>query len=182
MKNKIKKVINILCILFFIALMVQGILLFRHWRLAKLDKSKVYVSDTADNSSEFDLWIKNTLDIHWVPTYIIIRNGYVVGYFAGDIPLSEFSDKISDILEHNKPIFELPDILITNLNGETKSAKDIFNREGETIIELVWQSCKDCEDQDKFYTKDIYWAYTTENFFRYYINTPKNEVKTDLFK
>lgn len=146
-------------------------------KMSILDQSHVYVCDNPKEKSKFDLWLTDTVGIDWVPSYIIIKNNYVIGAFNGCIEKDLFTLQFSTALALNINFVELPNYQITNLNGDRQYLTDIFNKKDTVyIVEIHLLTCKDCIYQDEHYTDDIYNEYTTTNIYRYYIKSEFNEV------
>lgn len=138
--------------------------------------SHVYVCDNPKHDSDFDAWLKETVDVNWVPTYVIIKNQTVIGSFPGDIDKEEFSTKVALCANFNAEVAKLPDLEISNINDERKSLKEIFSGDATYILEVHWFDCEDCEHQDQYFSKEIYSKYSTSNFYRYYIKSEKDDV------
>lgn len=168
---KLRPVLLILAILCFIK---AGLFVY-HYNMAKLPDSHVYVCDNPNYRSDFDLWIKDDIGVTWVPSYVIINDGYVIGAFDGAIDVDDFSDKLATALSFNLPFVEVPNIAIENINGERISAKKLFGS-GTYILEVSWVDCKDCKYQDEHFTDDIYERFSTKNIYRYYIMSEKSKV------
>lgn len=142
---------------------------------SKMPTSHVYVCDNPSYLSEFDTWLKEK--ISWVPSYLIVKNGYIIGAFDGCIAESHFTSTLGTVLSLNLPFYELPAFQITNLNNERKYLKDIFNEPNTYyIFEIHWLTCKDCIYQDENYTQDIYEKYGTKHIYRYYLRSEFNDV------
>ena len=176
-----KNALKILRLLFIVAILcfIQAGLLVYKYNISKLPTSHIYVCDNpnAKHRTDFDLWIKDDLNISWVPTYIIISDGQVVGAFEGCIDVEEFEDKLSTALSYNIQFSEVPDFEIENLDGERTKASEIFSGEGPYILEIVWDACKDCEYQDEHFTDSIYRAHSTKNIYRYYVLSERTNIE-----
>ena len=139
--------------------------------------SHVYVCDNPNHKSDFDNWLHDEVEVDWVPEYVIIRNGTVIGKFPGDIDEDEFSSKLSLCAAYNIPLAELPNYSISNINGDRKSLKELFGDNKIYVLEIHWIDCKDCKEQDEKYTDSIYSKHTTDNIYRYYVKSDINKVK-----
>ena len=142
-----------------------------------MPKSHVFVSDNPEHKSDFDNWLKDDLGVNWVPTYIVFKDGYIIGTFPGDISEEEFSSKVTLASMANVKLSSIPNFYISNLNNERKSLNDLFNRSGLFILEIHWIDCPDCEEQDSKYTQSIYDKYTTTRMYRYYIKSDFDKVQ-----
>lgn len=170
--RKLRPLLIIVAILCFIKV---GLVIV-NYNATKMPLDHVFVCDNPKHDSEFDIWIREDLGTTWVPTYIIIQDGYVVGAFNGDIEESQFSDNLAMASSYNMQFLEIPDYEIENLAGERISVKDLFGTNGLYILELAWIDCEDCDHQDENYTDDIYAKYSTSNIYRYYIRSEKSKV------
>ena len=173
MKKKLKFII----LTIFIIASILAILFSLYIKRVDMPTSHVFVCDNPKHHSDFDNWLSYDLKIDWVPNYIIINNSKVIGAIKGDISEKEFTYKVNNLLSFNYEYSDLPDFKINNLNSEYKTLKDIMNNSGFYILEISWLGCKDCEHQDKYYTKSIYAKYSTNSIYRYYINSEYNDVK-----
>lgn len=159
-------------IISILAFATCGYFIYRHVK-AKMPLSHVYVCDNPTNYSDFDNWVKSLTN--WVPSYIIIKDGYVINVFEGGIDEDEFTDKLGSSVSNNTQIAELPNYSITNLEGARQSIQEIF-KEGTYVLELHWIDCKDCIYQDENFTDKIYYKFGTDIFYRYYIKSEHNKV------
>lgn len=173
-KSWLKKFGPFLVFLLILFIGFIGINIYRANRTI-MPKDHVYVCDNPKQLSDFDNWIRDDVGIKWVPTYIIVQDGYIIGAFNGDIEEIEFSSKLGTALALNMQITPMEDFEISNLAGERKPASEAFGQ-GLCIIELVWIDCPDCQHQDENYTNDIYQKYSTKNFYRYYIKSEYKDV------
>lgn len=168
-------------IIVFIAIILLGYFGFKIYRHTRtiMPTDHVYVCDNPEHLSDFETWIREDVGVTWVPTYLIINNGYVVAAFEGDIEEIEFTDKfaMANAYTANMQVdyLKVPDYEITNLDGERKPASEIFS-DGMYILEYHWIDCKDCEHQDENYTKSIYEKYTTDKIYRYYVKSDHDKV------
>lgn len=168
-------------IIVFIAIILLGYFGFKIYRHTRtiMPTDHVYVCDNPEHLSDFETWIREDVGVTWVPTYLIINNGYVVAAFEGDIEEIEFTDKfaMANAYTANMQVdyLKVPDYEITNLDGERKPASEIFS-DGMYILEYHWIDCKDCEHQDENYTKSIYEKYTTDKIYRYYVKSDYDKV------
>jgi len=155
-----------------------GIMIYQY-NVSQMPTSHVFVCDNpnAEFRSDFDLWIKDELGITWVPSYIVIQDGYVVGIFDGNIDVYDFTDKLSISASYNIPFSKVPDYYIENLDGERLKASDIFGNEGLYILEISWITCDDCIYQDEHYTDSIYEKFTTNHIYRYYVLSDRKKVE-----
>ena len=62
------------------------------------------------------------------------------------------------------------------LNNSNATLKDISNQHKMVILEISWLTCKDCIEQDNNFTEAIYSKYSTEQIYRYYLKSKKDEV------
>lgn len=168
-------------IIVFIAIILLGYFGFKIYRHTRtiMPTDHVYVCDNPEHLSDFETWIREDVGVTWVPTYLIINNGYVIAAFEGDIEEIEFTDKfaMANAYTANMQVdyLKVPDYEITNLDGERRPASEIFS-DGMYILEYHWIDCKDCEHQDKNYTKSIYEKYTTDKIYRYYVKSDHDKV------
>ena len=153
---------------------VIGFMIYNNRKTMPL--SHVYVCDNPEEDSEFDKWIRNEAMVDWVPTYVIIKNGYVIGTIKGGISQKQFSSRLATVLIQGTPYAELPDIEISNLKDEKHSLKSIMTGDDVYILEISWIDCKDCKFQDDNYTDEIYLRYSTKMIYRYYIRSDKDKV------
>ncbi|MBQ8218447.1 MAG: hypothetical protein IJZ79_01520 [Bacilli bacterium] len=149
------------------------------YHISQMPTSHVFVCDNpnAEFRSDFDLWIKDELGITWVPTYVIIQDGYVVGAFEGNIDEYDFTDKLAMAASFNIPFSPVPDYEIENLDGERLKASDVFGGPGLYVLEISWIDCEDCMYQDEHFTDKIYETYSTNNFYRYYVLSDRVKVE-----
>ena len=153
-------------------------------RRAKMPESHVYVCDNPENLSDFDNWLKENITTvgedkqvsFWVPTYVIIKNGDIIGAFRGDIPESQFSTYVAMISANDLHMITLPNYEISNLEGKRDKLSNIFSGSDLYILELHWVDCPDCQHQDESYTEEIYRKYGTKKIYRYYIKSNKDKV------
>ena len=145
-------------------------------------ESHVFVCDNPKAKSDFDLWMMNEegVGLNWVPSYLICTQGKVLGVIRGDIPLEDFKTQYDFIV--TTPIDSAFDDFceydIQNLNGNRYKLIDFMPADGNVyVLEISWATCPDCIHQDENYTRDIYNAYDTQFFYRYYINTELSEVQ-----
>lgn len=168
-------------IIVFIAIILLGYFGFKIYRHTRtiMPTDHVYVCDNPEHLSDFETWIREDVGVTWVPTYLIINNGYVIAAFEGDIEEIEFTDKfaMANAYTANMQVdyLKVPDYEITNLDGERRPASEIFS-DGMYILEYHWIDCKDCEHQDENYTKSIYEKYTTDKIYRYYVKSDHDKV------
>lgn len=183
MTNKIefthtKQTLKKLRLLFFIIAIlcfVNVALIIYKYNKSQINLDHIFVCDNPNHDSDFDKWIKEDLNVTWVPSYIIIQDGYVIGAFDGNISEAEFSDKLAMASSYNMQFYEVPDYEIENLDNNRISASSIF-KDGLYILEIVWIDCDDCKYQDEHYTDDIYAKYSTTNIYRYYIKSDHKKV------
>lgn len=175
-KNKVLKILGPI-IAFFMVFVVAyfGLMIYMHARTI-MPKDHVYVCDNPEHRSDFENWIKDDLGVDWVPSYIVVKDGTVIGAFNGDIEKSYFDMILGTTLSLDTPYIDLPDFEITNLKGERAPVNEIFG-EGTYIIEYHWIDCPDCIHQDENYTDDIYKYYSTEMFYRYYVKSDLEKVR-----
>lgn len=165
----------------FIAIILLGFIGFKIYRHTRtiMPKDHIYVCDNPEHLSDFETWIKEDVGVTWVPTYLIINNGYVIAAFEGDIEEIEFTDKLTMAYAYTYNMqvdyLRVPDYEISNLEGERKPASEIFG-DGLYILEYHWIDCKDCEHQDENYTDSIYEKYTTDMIYRYYVKSDHDKV------
>lgn len=167
-----------LFIIFAILCFVKVGFMIYNYQVTQMPRSHVFVCDNpnAKYKTEFDLWIQEELKVTWVPSYVIIQDGYVVGTFDGGIEVGEFTDKLTMAAAFNLQFSEVPDFEIENLNGERMPASEVLGKPGLYILEVVWIDCEDCEYQDDNFTDDIYEKFTTKNIYRYYVLSDREEV------
>ena len=176
MKSKVKYLLISLTVVLFIGLTILANYMYTSARKI-MPMSHVYVCDNPAEDSEFDVWMKNELGLNWVPTYLIIRNDYVIGTIRGGIPESQFTSELGTILINNWQIAELPNIEISNVNGERQVLADVLpNNDSFYILEISWIDCPDCIFQDENFTEDVYLEYGTNIIYRYYIHSTQEEV------
>lgn len=176
MKSKVKYLLISLAVVVFIGLIILANFMYINARKT-MPMSHVYVCDNPAEDSEFDIWMKNELGLNWVPTYLIIRNDYVIGTIRGGVPESQFTSELGTILINNWQIAELPDIEISNINGERQVLADVLpNNDSFYILEISWVDCPDCIFQDENFTEDVYLKYGTNIIYRYYIHSTQEEV------
>ena len=84
--------------------------------------------------------------------------------------------ELGTILATGNVICELPDYSISNIVNDTKTLKDISSQHKMIILEISWLTCKDCIEQDNNFTEAIYSKYSTEQIYRYYLKSKKDEV------
>lgn len=168
-------------IIVFIAIILLGYFGFKIYRHTRtiMPTDHVYVCDNPEHLSDFETWIREDVGVTWVPTYLIINNGYVIAAFEGDIEEIEFTDKfaMANAYTANMQVdyLKVPDYEISNLDGERKPASEVFG-DGMYILEYHWIDCKDCEHQDENYTDSIYEKYTTDKIYRYYVKSDYDKV------
>ena len=176
-KKKIRKLLFLIVIASFVGAIFCSIFLYRYKIRTTMNNSQIFVCDNPTHHSDFDKWILNDCDVDWVPSYIIIKNDKVIGTIDGNIPEREFTDLLGTIVINDFQLCDLPEFEITNLEGNSYTLQELTpNKESFYILEVSWATCEDCKQQDKLYTKDIYFKYSTNNFIRYYINSEQNEV------
>ena len=185
-KKKSKRLKTFLCV--FIPLIIAVILGITAYVVFKkvqhehsiMPKSHIYVCDNPKVFSDFDKWIREDLKITWTPTYMIVKDGYVVGAFAGAIPADKFTENLAYSVAYDIKFQQLPDLEISNLEGERKPISEILGQPGTNILEIVWVDCGDCTYQDQHYTDDVYEMYTTDRIYRYYIKSDKAKVEQSV--
>lgn len=139
--------------------------------------SHIFVCDNPSNDSEFDTWMKQELGLNWVPTYLIVKDDIVIGSIRGGVGETQFTSELGTILIQNWQLAELPDLAISNIDGQRDSLKNILpNDNNFYIIEISWVTCPDCIFQDENFTDDIYYKYGTDRIYRYYIHSTEAEV------
>lgn len=139
--------------------------------------SHIFVCDNPSNDSEFDTWMKQELGLNWVPTYLIVKDDIVIGSIQGGVGETQFTSELGTILIQNWQLAELPDLAISNIDGQRDSLKNILpNDNNFYIIEISWVTCPDCIFQDENFTDDIYYKYGTDRIYRYYIHSTEAEV------
>ena len=175
MRKYIKGIIFTIAILLLLLFFGYYIGYSYETRRITLPKSHVFVCDNPKHLSDFDTWLKEDCNITWVPSYIVIKDGYVIGAFDGCIPLSEFDSQLGTALALSIPVLKLPDYYIYDLDNSPHKVSDKFSN-GFYILEIVWADCKDCIYQDEHYTNDIYKKYSNGIIYRYYIKTDKEQV------
>ena len=145
-------------------------------------QSHVFVCDNPSVKSDFDLWMmdEDGVGLDWVPSYLICTQGKVLGTIRGDISLAEFEQQYNFIISTplSSAFADFSDYTIENLNGQRYTLSEIMPMDGNIyVLEISWMGCPDCEHQDENYTRDIYNAYDTQFFYRYYINTERSDVE-----
>lgn len=187
-KAKFKKIRPLLLICGIGLILYAGFLLARGIWLdyrCTMPTSHVFVCDNPKHDSDFETWLKQKIgkyneedgEMHlWVPTTIIIKNGYISCAFpSGDA--RECRNYINQVYTYDIKGIELPNFEISNLDGERKSLKEIFSDNSAIyIFEIHWIDCPDCKEQDEKYTDDIYAMYGTKNIYRYYLKSEKDKV------
>lgn len=148
---------------------------------AEMPTSHVYVCDNPEHKSDFDNWLKDEVGLDWVPSYVIIKDGKVVGSFNGDVDESTFSTQMATCTAYNLEVTTLPSYEITNLDGERKAVNQIFSN-GTYVLEVAWVDCPDCIHQDENYTGTIYNKYGTSKFYRYYVRSGVEPVREKYAK
>ena len=177
MKSIVKKVSIIIIIsIVLVFITVLSYHLYKNSRTT-MPTSHIYVSDNPNHKSDFDKWITKDLKVSWVPSYIIINNKKVIGVINGGISEKDLTSKIGTCLALNYEYSDLTSLEITNLNGDRKPLSDIISNTGLNILEISWYGCKDCEYQDKNFTNDVYYKYSTKIIYRYYINSKVKDVE-----
>lgn len=175
-KNKVLRILGPIVAFFMVFVVAYlGYRIYMYTRTI-MPKDHIYVCDNPDHKSDFENWVKDDLGVDWVPTYIVVKDGYVIGAFHGDIEKSYFDMVLGTTLSLDMPFAELPDYEITSLTGKTAPVNKIFG-DGTYIIEYHWIDCPDCIHQDENYTDDIYEYYSTEMFYRYYVKSDLDKVK-----
>lgn len=168
-------------IIVFIAIILLGYFGFKIYRHTRtiMPTDHVYVCDNPEHLSDFETWIREDVGVTWVPTYLIINNGYVIAAFEGDIEEIEFTNKfaMANAYTANMQVdyLKVPDYEISNLDGERKPASEVFG-DGMYILEYHWIDCEDCKHQDENYTDSIYEKYTTDRIYRYYVKSDHDKV------
>ena len=132
--------------------------------------------DNPTHNSDFDTWLRETVGIDWVPTYMICRDGYVIGTIRGGISEKNFTSQLGTILAQNDRILEVTDIPIYDLDNNVGNLRDITGS-GVYIVEISWVDCPDCQYQDENFTDEIYLAYSTNQIYRYYIHSERGAVE-----
>ena len=177
LKNKPSKKTIIIISILLILLVIAGVYdLIQYNNRKTMSDSHIFVCDNPENYSDFDNWVINTVGVDKVPSYIIIYNNNVIGVINGNIPEKTFTDELGTILATGNVICELPDYSISNIVNDTKTLKDISNQHKMVILEISWLTCKDCIEQDNNFTEAIYSKYSTEQIYRYYLKSKKDEV------
>lgn len=176
------KVLKLRPLLIILAIGFFGLAVYQiiEYKQAIMPKDHVYVCDNPNHESDFDNFllesIKDPEGHTWVPTYIIIKDNYIIGSFNGGIDVDEFVDKLAVVAAYDLKFIELPNYQITNLNNERKSLQEIFTGNDLYILELSWYGCEDCAYQDENFTDDIYKKFSTSHIFRYYIKSDFDDV------
>lgn len=170
--SKTRRILLTLCII-VMGISFSGIfsILYCHFN-SLLDPSHVYICEDKE-TDEFYQWLKTNLELNWVPSYIIIKDKKVVGKFNGDISLVIFKDLVKDKTYDE----ELPTYTITNIDGQSTTLKDLIKDDELYILEVHWIDCPDCIHQDENFTRQIYFSYKPERFFRYYVNSDLEKIK-----
>ena len=176
-KFKLKKSTIIILIILIIALL--GALIYdlvKYNKRITMPISHVFVCDDANHYSEFDNWLLNTAGVDKVPSYLIIYNHNVVGVIDGNVPEERFTDELGYTILNNEIVCELPDFQIKNIADQYMTLNDLSNLHSLIILEISWATCDDCIEQDKYFTKNIYNRYSTEQIYRYYIKSELLDV------
>lgn len=172
-----KKRVLLISILIIVAL-VSGFIgnqAIKHYRTT-MPHNHIFVCDNPTHNSDFDNWLRETVGIDWVPTYMICRDGYVIGTIRGGISEKMFTSQLGTILAQNDRILEVTNIPIYDLDNNVGNLRDITGS-GVYIVEISWIDCSDCQYQDENFTDDIYLAYSTNQIYRYYIHSERGAVE-----
>lgn len=160
-----------------VALLIAGLIDYvQYINRAKMPDSHIFVCDNPENYSDFDNWLIDTVGVDKVPMYVIIYKDDVIGLINGNIPEKTFTNELGTILATGKSLCELPEFSISNIVNDTMTLKDIADKHAIVILEISWLTCKDCIEQDANFTKDIYSKYSTEQIYRYYLKSKKEDV------
>lgn len=177
--NKVYKILNkfipMIIIVAIVCFIFVGYKIVQHIG-SRMPKDHIYVCDNPKVYSDFDNWLVDDLGCQWVPSYVIIHNGYVIGMFNGDCPLSDFDFNLSLIMSQDIAFKELPNYEIENINGHRVNVRDLFN-DGYYVLEMHWIDCPDCKHQDANYTDDVYFKYSTDRIYRYYFKSDRTTVE-----
>ena len=176
-KARRKFILISIYVILITAIIITSCILIRYKIRTTISKSHVYVTDNEEELTDFDNYIKEELDISWVPTFLIIKNKTIMGTVKGTINEELFSEDLATCLIHNYEIgTPLPEqFKITNLDGETKSLPEIITTDDLYIIEISWFDCKDCIEQEK-YNKAIFAKYNANKFYYYYLKSNRDKV------
>lgn len=170
-----KRIIKIIILAITISSFIGAFFCLNYIRRTTIDNSHIFVCDNPNHHSDFDNWLLKECNVKSVPTYLVIKNNYVIGIFPGNISESEFTNYLGTCLINDINYYSLPDYMITNLNKKSYTLSNI-SKEDYYILEISWIDCDDCKNQDKYYTNKIYYKYTTNQIYRYYINSEFNKV------
>ena len=168
-----KTMIFIMIIVVLAAIGSTIYMIIRHKRMTVV-KDNIYVNMSSDTSDVFVDWIKNGMDIHWVPTFLVIQDEKCVGTIQGTIGADDFKSELGSVLLF---AFErdLPDCTVTNINGETKKLTEVVAGKSLCFIELAWIDCPDCVEQEKV-NPYIYLKYNAPNFYTFYMKSELQDV------
>lgn len=177
--NKVYKILYkfrpLLIIAAIVCFLVVGYMIVQYVG-SRMPKDHIYVCDNPKVYSDFDNWLVDDLGCQWVPSYVIIHNGYVIGMFNGDCSINDFDFNLSLIMSQDIAFTELPNYEIENINGDRVNVHDLF-KEGYYVLELHWIDCPDCKHQDANYTDDVYFKYSTDRIYRYYFKSDRTKVE-----
>lgn len=187
---------------------VLGIIIYNNYlynKYSALPMEKVFVTDangekeivieTDENGkekekskyvkSDFDKWLIDTVGINWIPTYVVITDDKVIGYirvqdkFDADMFWDELGTiEINYNITQGEYAFDLTDIPITSLTGETKTLKELQDSSKKLmILEVHLYDCPDCEFHDLADVYNIYKTYSGRiDFYRYYYGSNRDNV------
>ena len=169
--SKILVFFVVTCITVFI-FAVPVILIHRYKTM--IPRENVFVDIDDEESDAFVNYIKNDLQIDWVPTFIVVQDGKYIGTIKGQVDTEDFDAQFSKVLSFPNEQ-EMPDFTLTNINDEKVKLSDITNRD-ICFIELAWVKCPDCIEQDD-YNIHIFDDYGSHKFYIFYFNSDVDEVK-----
>lgn len=163
-RHKVIAIICVLCIACVTALVIHAITP-KHY--------DVYVSSAkstlVDDYSEFDLYLKNGLDISNVPTYVIVNDEKVIGTI-GPCSLETFESKLGTLLANSLIIDGFSNFKLGEARTINGSKTYLGITGGVNIIQVVKADCKACDNEESTFRK-IRARYKNANFIRYYIRS-----------
>lgn len=171
-----RRTVIVIAVIFVLLIIALSYDLVRYHNRTTLPNSHVFICDDSEHYSDFDNWLFDAVGVDRVPIYVVIYNNSVIGLVDGNVPENHFTDALGTVLATGENLFELPNIEIHNILNETYTLQEIAKQHSLILLEISWATCEDCIEQDKYFTKDIYNTYGTEQIYRYYIKSELSDV------
>nr|WP_072514217.1 hypothetical protein [Ndongobacter massiliensis] len=172
-----KKFITILVAI--VAIGSTAMMLFA-WKNRGNNKN-IYMTTAETEFSAFDNFLMDDVGIQEVPSYLVCKDGKILGQILGNIPIEDFQDQLTKIVVEEKEIkcTDSDSDIYNPFSKEVLSFYDLLKDKDLVLVEVHMFDCKDCKQADDKEENELSYTETIRHlvkttFYRYYI---KSEIK-----